>query len=179
MTDHDFERQVRANLRETLDRELGPDPTWAESPAARRVAEMERRRRRRWPMRVLAVAALIGALAVLRPCSAGAGRPAAGDPRRDQRLDRVRRCAGGSGRRRSDTDIWFAALDQEPRRVIGTDTDSVDQLCPAFSPDGRSLAYGSVEGVGSERDAELGGHAIGTPRWSSPMWPTTEPSPIG
>ena len=31
------------------------------------------------------------------------------------------------------------SLDSEPRRVIGTDTDSVDQFCPAFSPDGRSL----------------------------------------
>jgi hypothetical protein len=61
MTDHDFEQQVRANLREALDRELGPDPTWAESPAARRVAEVERRSRRRWPLRALAVAALIGA----------------------------------------------------------------------------------------------------------------------
>jgi len=61
MTDHDFEQQVRASLREALDRELGPDPAWAESPAARRVAEVERRRRRRWPLRALAVAALIGA----------------------------------------------------------------------------------------------------------------------
>ena len=61
MTDHDFEQQVRANLREALDREMGPDPTWAESPAARRGAEVERRSRRRWPLRALAVAALIGA----------------------------------------------------------------------------------------------------------------------
>ena len=61
MTDHDFEQQVRAKLREALDRELGPDPTWAESPAVRRVAEVERRSRRRWPLRALAVAALIGA----------------------------------------------------------------------------------------------------------------------
>ena len=61
MTDHDFEQQVRANLREALDRELGPDPAWAESPAARRVADVARRRRRRWPLRALAVAALIGA----------------------------------------------------------------------------------------------------------------------
>jgi Tol biopolymer transport system component len=43
-------------------------------------------------------------------------------------------------------DIWLVSLDQEPRRVIGTDTDSVDELCPAFSPDGRSLAYGRWEG---------------------------------
>ena len=61
MTDHDLERKVRDGFREALDQELGPDPIWAESSAARRVAEMERRARRRWPLRALAVAALIGA----------------------------------------------------------------------------------------------------------------------
>ena len=69
MTDHDLEGKVRDSLREALDRELGPDPTWAESSAARRVAEMERRARGQWPLRALAVAALIavtgGAAAVL------------------------------------------------------------------------------------------------------------------
>ena len=60
MTDHDLERKVRDGFREALDHELGPDPIWAGSSAARRVAEMERRRRR-WPLRALAVAALIGA----------------------------------------------------------------------------------------------------------------------
>lgn len=49
-----------------------------------------------------------------------------------------------------DLDIWFAALDQKARRVIGSDTDRVRQLCPAFSQDGRSLAYGRVERRGAE-----------------------------
>ena len=57
-TDTDLERQLRSILRETLDAELGPDPMWAESPAARRVAVADRRR---WPLRALAVAALVGA----------------------------------------------------------------------------------------------------------------------
>lgn len=61
-TDPDLERRLRALLRQTLDAELGPDPTWTDAPAARRVAEDDRRKHRaRWPLRILGVAALIGA----------------------------------------------------------------------------------------------------------------------
>ena len=79
-----------------------------------------------------------------------------------------------------DTDVWLAALGQQPRRVVGSDTDGVDQACPAFSPDGRSLAYGSVEGLWSTMaPTSPGGRPIGTPRSSSPTWPTMARSPIG
>ena len=50
--------------------------------------------------------------------------------------------------REEDFDIWFVALDRDARRVVGSDTDRVDQLCPALSADGTTLAYGRVEGHG-------------------------------
>ena len=55
-----------------------------------------------------------------------------------------------TGGQDDDLDIWLVALDQGARRVIGSETDRVHQLCPAFSPDGRSLAYGRVEGHGTD-----------------------------
>jgi len=143
----ELERQLRDALRQTLDRELGLDPTWTESPAARRVAGLDRRRGR-WPLRALAVAALIGA---------GGGAALLGgrlNPAPEVSLEATNGWIAFTVEQEDpagvdpDTDIWFVALDQEPRRVIGTDTDGVDQLCPAFAPDGRSLAYGSFDGEG-------------------------------
>lgn len=148
MQTESLERTLRDALRETLDRELGPDPAWTGSPAARRVAALERRRR--WPLRELAVAAVLsaaGGAALLagasnQPGPAGNGWVAFTVEQEDP--------AGGD----SDIDIWFTALGQEPRRVVGTDTDNIDEACPAFSPDGQSLAYGAVEGFGApEGDA--------------------------
>lgn len=150
-TDDGLERQLRSILRDALDREAGPDPAWAESAAARRVAELERRARRRWPLRVLAVAALIGVT----------GGAALLGGALDERPDASRVPANGwiaftvgqpaAAGRDADEDIWLVALDQEARRVIGTEIDAVRQLCPAFSPDGRSLAYGRVEGHSGAR----------------------------
>ena len=45
-----------------------------------------------------------------------------------------------------ELDIWLVALDRDARRVVGSDTDRVQQLCPAFSSDGRSLAYSTRRG---------------------------------
>jgi Tol biopolymer transport system component len=147
-TDSDLDRQLRSILREELDREVGPDPTWAESPAARRVAEQERRARRRWPLRVLAVAALLGAIG-----GAAIAGGALDEPPDVSQLPANGWIAFTAG---PESDIWLVALDQPARRVIGTDTDDVDQLCPAFSLDGLSLAYGRVEGQGTEyRQAAL------------------------
>ena len=144
-TDNDLERRLRDILRQELDWGQGPDPTWDESPAARRVTERERRRPSRWTLRLLAVAALI----TIGVGSALFGAP--DDPPDD------RPALGSNGwiafgmhpEDGGDQDIWVVSLGHEPRRVIGTDTDSVDQLCPAFSPDGRSLAYGQVDQSGA------------------------------
>ena len=185
MTDHDFEQQVRANLREALDRELGPDPTWAESPAAQRAAEVAPRRRRRWPLRALAVAALIGATggaatllgggpsevpppeALASPLDASEPPPEAlASPLELSRMTNgwIAFTVAQDSSSEDDVDIWFAALDQEARRVIGTDTDDVDQLCPAFSPDGRSLAYGRVEGPGTQYSVSADGEESSEPQ---------------
>jgi Tol biopolymer transport system component len=151
MSDHELERVLRGTLRETLDHQVGPHPLWAGSPAARRVAD-ERRSRGRLPLRLLAVAALIaagGGAALL----GGALSPSPDLSSEAQngwialtvaQPDPVTQDLDG------DTDIFLVGLDREPRLVIGTDTDDVNQLCPAFSPDGRSLAYGRVEGHGSD-----------------------------
>jgi Tol biopolymer transport system component len=151
-TDQDFERQVRGILRDTLDRELGPDPVWADSPAARRAADQERKARRRWPLRLLAVAAVMGAVgggAML--AGALAERPDTSGVAENGWIALTVSDSDPSGA--ADEDIWLVALDKGARRVIGTDSDNLRQLCPAFSPDGRSLAYGRVEGHSTEFDA--------------------------
>jgi Tol biopolymer transport system component len=49
-----------------------------------------------------------------------------------------------------DNDLYLVALDHESRRIAGSDTDHADQICPAFSPDGRRLAYGEAEGAAND-----------------------------
>ena len=166
-TDSDLDKQVRSLLREGLNHEVGPDPTWAESPGARRVAEQGRRSRYRWPLRILAVAALIGAVG-------GAALLGGGPPDLSNLAPNGWIAFTVAEGPDDDHDIWLVALDQEARRVIGTDTDAVDQLCPAFSPDGRNLAYGQpgalvvadVSGDGRVSD-RLTVDVAGTP---CPIW---------
>lgn len=38
-------------------------------------------------------------------------------------------------------DIYLTSLNGTPRRIVGSDEDGLQQGCPAFSPDGRYLAY--------------------------------------
>ena len=66
-SDPGFDRQLQKLLHDVLDRESGPHAAWIDSPAARTVADPMRRRARRWPLRMLAVAAilLIGAGALI------------------------------------------------------------------------------------------------------------------
>jgi Tol biopolymer transport system component len=140
--DNDLERRLRSVLRQELDREHGPDPAWDESPAARRVAEQDRRRPSRWTVRILAIAALI---------TIGVGSAfLLGVPDDVPALGPNGWIAYGMNPETGgDQDIWFVSLEGEPRRVIGTDTDVVDQFCPAFSPDGRNIAYGEADQSGA------------------------------
>jgi hypothetical protein len=68
MDAHQLEPTLRNLLRESLDVEQGPHPAWAGSPAARRVAE---RQRRRWPATAVAAAAVLVVAIVGVPFLAG------------------------------------------------------------------------------------------------------------
>jgi hypothetical protein len=80
---HDFERRLSADFHRELDAVIGPHPTWADSPAAARIAAS--RGGSRWSVRLLAVAAVIavaGGVAVvagLRRDSTGGGCPTLAD----------------------------------------------------------------------------------------------------
>jgi Tol biopolymer transport system component len=46
-----------------------------------------------------------------------------------------------------ERDIHLLREGGAAHRIVGSDTDRLDQICPAFSPDGRRLAHGEAEGT--------------------------------
>lgn len=52
-----------------------------------------------------------------------------------------------------DGDIYLAKAGAPARRILGSDTDNANQVCPAFAPDGARLAAGqeSLDGTGQPR----------------------------
>jgi Tol biopolymer transport system component len=46
-----------------------------------------------------------------------------------------------------ERDIYIVGMGQAARRIVGSDAESLDQICPAFSPDGRRLAHGEAAGT--------------------------------
>ena len=47
-----------------------------------------------------------------------------------------------------NSDIYLVREGEAARRIIGSDSDGLDQVCPAFSPDGRRLAHGEAHQTG-------------------------------
>ena len=73
-TDTVLDQRIRRLLREAFDQEIGPDPTWADSPAARRIERLDGGGRRgRWPLRLLAIAAMVGTVLGAALLGGGAG----------------------------------------------------------------------------------------------------------
>jgi Tol biopolymer transport system component len=58
---------------------------------------------------------------------------------------------------REEHDIYLIREGEAAHRVVGSDADSLTQVCPAFSPDGRRLAHGEADGTAETgyRDAAL------------------------
>jgi Tol biopolymer transport system component len=47
----------------------------------------------------------------------------------------------------ADGDVYLERAGVAARRIIGSDTNGLDQVCPEFSRDGRRLAYGEADGT--------------------------------
>ena len=56
-----------------------------------------------------------------------------------------------------ERDIYLVDEGEAAHRIVGSDADTLDQLCPSFSRDGRRLAHGEAEGTANSayRDAAL------------------------
>jgi Tol biopolymer transport system component len=46
-----------------------------------------------------------------------------------------------------ERDIYLVREGEAAHQIVGSDADSLDQVCPAFSPDGRRLAHGEADGT--------------------------------
>jgi Tol biopolymer transport system component len=46
-----------------------------------------------------------------------------------------------------ERDIFLHQQGEPARRIVGSGDDNLDQVCPAFAPDGRRLAHGEAEGT--------------------------------
>lgn len=56
-----------------------------------------------------------------------------------------------------ERDIYLVREGQTAQRIVGSDANGLDQICPAFAPDGRRLAHGEADGTADTgyRDAAL------------------------
>jgi dipeptidyl aminopeptidase/acylaminoacyl peptidase len=46
-----------------------------------------------------------------------------------------------------DNDIYLIREGESARRIVGSDSDGLEEVCPAFSADGARLAYGQAQGT--------------------------------
>jgi hypothetical protein len=56
-----------------------------------------------------------------------------------------------------DHDIYLVGQNRSAKRIVGTDSDNLDQLCPGFSADATRLAFGQAQGTSATgyRDSAL------------------------
>jgi Tol biopolymer transport system component len=85
-----------------------------------------------------------------------------------------------------DHDIFLVGEKRGARRVVGTDSDTLDQVCPAFSADATRLAFGEGQGTSGTgyRDAalviaDIDANGIVSGAWTIPVGvPFAPPCPI-